>query len=38
MRVTPPMEVGLIDHVWSIEEMVKLLESKSILDGLRASA
>ncbi|WP_353073887.1 IS1 family transposase [Tunturiibacter gelidiferens] len=34
LRVTPAMEAGLSDHVWSIEELVKLLEPKSILDGL----
>ena len=33
LRVTPAMEVGLSDHVWSIEEMVKLLDGRSILAG-----
>lgn len=28
LRVTPTMEAGITDHVWSIEEMVGLLESK----------
>jgi IS1 family transposase len=27
LRVTPAMEVGIADHIWSIEEMVQLLES-----------
>ncbi len=34
LRVTPAMEAGLAHHVWSIEELVGLLEPKSILDGL----
>lgn len=25
LRVTPAMEAGLADHVWEIEELVKLL-------------
>jgi hypothetical protein len=33
LRVTPAVEVGIANRVWSIEEMVKLMESKSILDG-----
>lgn len=27
LRVTPAMEVGIADHVWSLEELVGLLES-----------
>jgi len=34
LRVTPAVEAGLAHHVWSIEELVKLMEPKSILDGL----
>jgi hypothetical protein len=34
LRITPAMEAGLAGHVWSIEEIVTLLERKSILDGL----
>ncbi len=30
LRVTPAMEAGIADHVWSIEELVALLESKQI--------
>jgi hypothetical protein len=26
LRVTPAMEAGLTDHVWSIEEIVALLD------------
>ncbi len=26
LRVTPAMEVGIVDHVWSIEEIVGLIE------------
>ena len=28
LRVTPAMEAGLADHVWSLEELVGLLEGK----------
>jgi hypothetical protein len=28
LRVTPAMEAGLADHVWSLEELVGLLEQK----------
>jgi hypothetical protein len=34
LRVTPAMEAGLADHVWSLEELVGLLERKS--DGVAA--
>ena len=27
LRVTPAMETGIADHVWSIEEIVGLLET-----------
>jgi hypothetical protein len=30
LRVTPAMEAGLADHVWSLEELVGLLEQKAI--------
>jgi hypothetical protein len=26
LRVTPAMEAGIADHVWSIEEIIKLLK------------
>jgi IS1 family transposase len=29
LRVTPAMEAGLTDHVWSLEELVGLLDSKA---------
>lgn len=29
LRVTPAMEAGVADHVWSFEEMVSLLEQRS---------
>jgi hypothetical protein len=29
LRVTPAMEAGLADHVWSIEELVYLLEQRT---------
>ena len=33
LRVTPAMKAGIANHVWSIEEMVKLLDGRSILAG-----
>jgi len=38
LRVTPAMETGLMNHVWSVEELVNLMEPKSILDGLECFA
>jgi IS1 family transposase len=38
LRVTPAMEAGLAHHVWMIEELVKLMEPRSILSGLSKSA
>jgi hypothetical protein len=38
LRVTPAMEAGLAHHVWTIEELVKLMEPKSILEGLEQTA
>jgi len=29
LRVTPAMEAGIADHVWSLEELVGLLESNT---------
>lgn len=29
LRVTPATEAGLTDHVWSLEELVGLLEQKA---------
>lgn len=28
LRVTPAMEAGVSDHIWSIEEIVRLLEGR----------
>jgi hypothetical protein len=28
LRVTPAMEAGIADHVWSMEELVALLDTK----------
>lgn len=33
LRITPAMEAGIADHVWSVEELVGLTEPKPILDG-----
>jgi hypothetical protein len=30
LRVTPAMEAGIADHVWSLEELVGLLEQKAV--------
>jgi hypothetical protein len=38
LRVTPAMEAGIANYVWSIEEMVKLLDGRSILSGLLHTA
>jgi hypothetical protein len=38
LRVTPAMEAGITSHVWDTEDMVRLLENRSVLNGLaRAS-
>ena len=34
LRVTPAMEAGISDHVWSIQEVVMLLEKEV---GMRAA-
>lgn len=38
LRVTPAMEAGLSDHVWSVAELVSLLDQRSLLHGLLKSA
>jgi len=38
LRVTPAMEAGVTDHVWDVEELVKLMEPKSLLDRLIPTA
>jgi hypothetical protein len=30
LRVTPAMEAGLADHVWTTQELVSLLEYKKL--------
>jgi hypothetical protein len=30
LRVTPAMEAGIADHVWSMEELVALLDAKVV--------
>jgi hypothetical protein len=30
LRVTPAMEAGLTDHVWTLAELVTLLEAKTL--------
>jgi hypothetical protein len=32
------MEAGLTDRVWSVDELVRLMEPKSILEGLLPAA
>jgi hypothetical protein len=33
LRVTPAMEAGISDHVWSIEEIVGLLNTAKVQDA-----
>jgi hypothetical protein len=33
LRVTPAMEAGIADHVWSIEEIVNLLATATVQDA-----
>jgi hypothetical protein len=35
LRVTPAMEAGVANHVWSVEEIVALLEPKSMLNDIK---
>jgi IS1 family transposase len=35
LRITPAMAAGLAGHAWSIEELVALLDQKSIVDGIK---
>lgn len=37
LRVTPAMEAGLASEQWLIEDLVALMEPKSILQGLQAA-
>jgi hypothetical protein len=30
LRVTPAMEAGLADHIWSLDELVELLKTKEL--------
>ena len=38
LRETPAMEAELTDHIWDVEELARLMEPKSILDGLKQTA
>jgi hypothetical protein len=38
LRVTPAMEAGLAHYVWTIEEVVGLLDKRSISQGLRMAS
>jgi IS1 family transposase len=38
LRVTPAMEAGISNHVWSIQEIVGLLDQRSMLFGLMKTA
>jgi len=33
LRVTPAMEAGISDHLWSVEEVINLLETARIRDA-----
>jgi len=37
LRVTPAMEVGITDHVWSIEEMIALLGANHLARSSEAA-
>jgi len=34
LRVTPAMEAGVTDHVWSVEEILVLLDAAGTKSGL----
>lgn len=34
LRVTPAMQAGVAHHAWTVDEIVALLEPKSMLDGI----
>jgi hypothetical protein len=38
LRVTPAMEAGLAHHVWTLGEVVGLLEQRSVLYGLKMAS
>jgi len=38
LRVTPAMEAGLAYHLWTVEDLAMLLNSQSVLYGLKKSA
>lgn len=38
LRVTPAMEAGLSNHVWTLNELVGLLDSRSVLNGIGVAA
>lgn len=38
LRVTPAMEAGIAHHVWTISELVGLVEKRSVLHGLKQAA
>ena len=38
LRVTPAMEAGIADHIWSIKKAVEMLDRRSILRGLYRTA
>jgi hypothetical protein len=38
LRVTPAMEARLASHIWEVGELVRLMEPKSIMDGLSQTA
>ena len=33
VRITPAMEAGIADHIWSVEELVSLVQPESVLAG-----
>ncbi len=35
LRMSPAMAAGVTDRLWDVEDIVALLEPKSVLDGLK---
>jgi hypothetical protein len=33
LRVTPAMEAGIADHIWGIDEIVALLDSRTVREA-----
>jgi IS1 family transposase len=38
IRTTPAVQIGIVDHPWTLEELVSLIGQKSVVDGLLPAA